>query len=186
MPKLTLLVGTVMALAAMALAGSALAGKPPKGPDPCQSGTLTPGAYKGLIVTGNCTIMSGPVTINGDVTVADGGYLNAGWLGTRLTINGDVKVGKGATLGLGCAYFYERLRLCAWAAAAPVGRGRERDSEREHRRREGVDGLPRLHDRPRQRGRQRRRRDDGRLPAAGGRTRLADQGQHHRRKPDSP
>ena len=105
MPKLTLLVGTVMALAAMALAGSALAGKPPKGPDPCQSGTLTPGTYNGLTFTHDCVI-DGAVTINGNVTVADGVYLNAGWLGTKLTINGNVKVGKGATLGLGCAYFY--------------------------------------------------------------------------------
>jgi hypothetical protein len=72
----------------------------------CTGGDIAPGTYTGLIVTGNCTIKSGPVTINGNLTVTHGVYLNAGWLGTRLTINGNVEVGKGATLGLGCAYFY--------------------------------------------------------------------------------
>ena len=132
MPKLTLLVGTVMALAAMALAGSALAGKPPKGPDPCQSGTLTPGVPTTASRSPATASSDGAVTINGDVAVADGVYLNAGWLGTKLTINGNVKVGKGAKLGLGCAFFYNKLGLRP-VRASPVGWDRQRDGEREHR-----------------------------------------------------
>ena len=134
--KLILLPAIIVALAVMAFAGSALAGdhnggggdnnaqadqghQGDRGHDgddghgggrghaqTCTGGDIAPGTYKGLTVTGNCTIKSGPVTINGNLTVADGVYLNAGWLGTRLTINGNVKVGKGARVGLGCAYFY--------------------------------------------------------------------------------
>jgi hypothetical protein len=46
------------------------------------------------------------VIINGDVTVADGAYLDAAYSGTELIINGNVKVGRGAKLGLGCSFGY--------------------------------------------------------------------------------
>ena len=121
MRRLTLLLGTVVALVAMAAAGSALAGKPAKGPDPCQSGTLTPSTYNGgLTFTHDCVI-DGTVIINGNVTVADGVYLNAGWLGTKLTINGNVKVGRGATLGLGCAFFYNNCGFVPGPPPPPWG-----------------------------------------------------------------
>jgi hypothetical protein len=143
--KPNLLVGAVVAVAAMVLSGSALAGDHGRGGDQrhakadqeqqgdrgkgghehlaltCSAGDVAPGTYEGLIVTGNCTIKSGPVTINGNVTVADGAYLNAGWLGTRLTINGNVMVGKGATLGLGCAFFYNDCGVMPGPPPPPWG-----------------------------------------------------------------
>jgi hypothetical protein len=72
-------------------------------PTTCSGGTIAPNVYNGLIVTGNCTI-KGAVTINGNVTVADGAYLDAAYLGTRVTITGNVNVGKAAKFGLGCTY----------------------------------------------------------------------------------
>lgn len=101
MTRLKVMLG-VCVLLAMGIAGSTVVAKPP-GQGSCSGGTIAPGVYGGLTVTGDCTI-TGDVTINGDVTVAKGADLEAAFLGTRLTINGDVKVGQGATLGLGCSF----------------------------------------------------------------------------------
>ena len=88
-----------------------VAGKP--GPFMCSGGTaLVPqdimgsgGPYGDVTVTGICRF-NGDVTINGDLTVADGAVLNNHASGVpfkiaNVAINGDVKVGKGAVLGLG-------------------------------------------------------------------------------------
>jgi len=75
------------------------------GHDTCADGTLAPGVYDGLTVTGTCVI-NGDVTIDGNVMIKPGAYLDAAYLGTNLTINGNVHVSQGATLGLGCALFY--------------------------------------------------------------------------------
>jgi hypothetical protein len=115
MSRLTPLLGAVVVLVALAVAGSALAGKSADGADPCTAGKLAAGTYSDLTFTHDCIIDSA-VTINGNVTVADGVYLNAGWLGTKLTINGNVKVDRGATLGLGCAYFYNN---CGFSPGPP-------------------------------------------------------------------
>jgi hypothetical protein len=87
-------------------------------PGICANAVLAPGAYSGLVVSGTCTI-DGAVTINGNVRVTPGAYLNAGWQGTQLTINGNVSVGRRATLGLGCAEFYND---CAGPPANWAGR----------------------------------------------------------------
>jgi hypothetical protein len=94
----------LFALAALALGGSGAALAKP-GATTCSGGTLAPGVYDDLKVTGNCKI-DGMVIINGNVTVENGANLDAAWSGTHLTIDGNVKVGKGATLGLGCADYY--------------------------------------------------------------------------------
>src|SRR5262249_29809480 len=92
--------------AGLALAvGGAAASAAARGQSTCSGGVLAPGSYDGLTVTGNCKI-TGAVTINGNVKVADGGYLDAAYSGTMLTINGNVSVGKGAKLGLGCTFGY--------------------------------------------------------------------------------
>lgn len=75
------------------------------GPATCSGGAIAAGTYDGLIVTGDCTIKDA-VTINGNVQVRPGAYLDAAYLGTKLTINGNVNVGKDAILGLGCAFGY--------------------------------------------------------------------------------
>jgi len=68
----------------------------------CEGGPIPAGTYTSLTVTGNC-LFGGDVTVNGNVTVADGAVLNdhAFSLATHVVINGNVKVGKGAVLGLG-------------------------------------------------------------------------------------
>jgi hypothetical protein len=114
MRKLTML-ASLVGLLTMAVAGSALAGKPSAAPDPCQGGTLAPGTYGALTFTHDCVIDS-MVTIDGNVVVANGVYLSAGWPGTMLTVNGNVDVRKGATLGLGCAFFYN---TCGFVPGPP-------------------------------------------------------------------
>jgi hypothetical protein len=94
---------------ALMLGGSAALGAPPSRAT-CGTGQLAAGTYDGLTVTGDCTVKSA-VTINGNVTVADGAYLDAAYLGTQLTINGNVHVGTGAKLGLGCTFGYHDCGL---------------------------------------------------------------------------
>jgi hypothetical protein len=58
-----------------------------------------------VTVTGVCRF-NGYITINGDLTIADGAVLNnhasgVPFMAAKVAINGDVKVGKGAVLGLG-------------------------------------------------------------------------------------
>jgi hypothetical protein len=113
MKKLTL---AAFAASALALGGSAL-GAPPS-QTTCGNGSLPAGTYEGLTVTGDCTVKSS-VTIDGNVTVADGAYLDAAYLGTRLTINGNVHVGSGAKLGLGCTFGYHD---CGFNPAAWPGK----------------------------------------------------------------
>ena len=92
------------AVLALALGGSVASAAAP-GTGSCSGGAIAAGSYNGLVVTGTCTIKAA-VTVNGNVTVADGAYLDAAYNGTRLTINGNVSVGKGAKLGLGCTFGY--------------------------------------------------------------------------------
>ena len=119
MRKLALLVATGVALVAMALAGSALAGKP--GQETCSGGDIASGTYNGLIVTGNCTIPNGAtVTVDGNVTVADGAVLYAVTMST-VNITGNVKVGRGAIFGLGCSFFIPGCEDFAGASTWTVG-----------------------------------------------------------------
>jgi hypothetical protein len=61
------------------------------------------------------------VTINGNVRIADGAYLDAAYLGTELTINGNVHVGRCAKLGLGCSFGYHDCGFSgAWLGAVTV------------------------------------------------------------------
>ena len=89
------------AVLALSLVGSsALAAKP--GGYTCGGGPIPAGTYTSLTVTGNC-MFGGDLTINGNVTVADGGVLNdhAFSFADHVVINGNVLVGKDAVLGLG-------------------------------------------------------------------------------------
>jgi len=64
---------------------------------------IPPGTYAGFTVTGYC-FFDGPgtVTINGNLTIADGAQLNDHASGeSDVHITGNVTVGKGAVLGLG-------------------------------------------------------------------------------------
>ena len=59
--------------------------------------------YAGFTVTGYCVFGPGTMTINGNLTIADGAQLNdhASGMSESVHITGNVKVGKGAVLGLG-------------------------------------------------------------------------------------
>lgn len=97
-----------LAVAAVVVGGgsTAMAGKPNAGT--CSGGNIT-GTWDSFTVTGNCRF-SGPVTINGNLTVADGAVLNdhASATPAAVHITGNVIVGSGAVLGLGT---YNRFAL---------------------------------------------------------------------------
>lgn len=96
--RLSLLVGAVLAL--VVGVSAALAGGPGSGV--CSGGLVQPGVYNGYTVTGNCFFAGGSVTINGNLTVANGASLNAHAATFAVVhVTGNVSVGKGAILGLG-------------------------------------------------------------------------------------
>ena len=92
--------GTLFAAVVLALA--ATAGAAPSGAGTCSGGLVAGGTYNGFTVTGNCFFAGDPVTINGNLTIADGASLNAHAATFALVhVTGNVIVGKGAILGLG-------------------------------------------------------------------------------------
>jgi hypothetical protein len=100
MTKLRLLLG-MGALLALGLTGSAAFGAAP-GAGTCSGGAIAAGTYNGFTVTGNCTFAGGPITINGNLKIEDGAFLNdhaATYANVHVT--GNVMVGKGSVLGLG-------------------------------------------------------------------------------------
>lgn len=98
--KLRLLLVLSVTLALSVVGSAALAAGP--GGYTCDGGQIPEGTYSSLTVTGNC-LFGGDVTVNGNVTVADGATLNdhAFSHANHVTINGNVKVGRDAVLGLG-------------------------------------------------------------------------------------
>ena len=68
----------------------------------CKGGSIAPGTYASLKVTGICAVDSGNVHVKGDVTVATGGGLNAGFGHSNITIGGDLVVRWNGLLVLGC------------------------------------------------------------------------------------
>jgi len=69
----------------------------------CDSGSLAPGTYSSITVTGFCAFEPGVIRINGGLTVAPGGAVDATNCDLQLTITGGVSVGEDAILGLGGA-----------------------------------------------------------------------------------
>ena len=105
MGRISVLLGSVALM--LAVSGSiAAAGKPGAGTSPGGAPgnpeVIPAGTYDGFTVTGYCVFGPGPVTIDGNLTIADGGLLNdhASGQGT-VHITGNVTVGKAAVLGLG-------------------------------------------------------------------------------------
>lgn len=101
MTKLRLLLGLALVVSIGAIGSSALASAP--GSLTCSSGTIGSGTYNGVTVTGHCGFAPGAtITIDGNLTVADGAALNDHAAATAtVTVSGNVLVGKGAVLGLG-------------------------------------------------------------------------------------
>jgi len=109
MGRISVLLGSIVLM--LAVSGSiASAAKP--GAGTCSGGApgfgnaevIPAGTYNGFTVTGYC-VFGGPgvMTINGNLTIADGAQLNdhASGESDSVHITGNVTVGKGAVLGLG-------------------------------------------------------------------------------------
>ena len=96
---LTLAVGGSIATAGRPGAGSCSGGA--TGP-PANAEVIPAGTYDGFTVTGICRFGPGTVTIDGNLTIADGGILNDHASGAATVhVTGNVKVGKDGVLGLG-------------------------------------------------------------------------------------
>ena len=91
----------LLVVAVGVIGSSALASAP--GSVTCSGGAIGSGTYKSVTVTGNCGFVPGAViTIEGNLTVADGAALNDHAASTAtVTVGGNVLVGKGGIAGLG-------------------------------------------------------------------------------------
>src|SRR5262245_49072713 len=96
---LMLAVGGSVAAAAKPGAGTCSGGAPGFG----NAEVVPAGTYAGFTVTGYCVFGPGTMTINGNLTIADGAQLNdhASGRAKPVQVTGNVTVGKGAVLGLG-------------------------------------------------------------------------------------
>ncbi|HZT84136.1 MAG TPA: hypothetical protein VE984_01795 [Gaiellaceae bacterium] len=69
----------------------------------CSGGSIAPGTYSSLTVTGFCTVDAGVVTVRHNVTVRpNAGLVAAFGGGPQLVVGGDLRVGSNAVLVLGC------------------------------------------------------------------------------------
>jgi hypothetical protein len=69
----------------------------------CAGGSIAPGTYSSLTITGFCTVDAGAVTVQHDVTVApNAGLLAAFGGGPELVVGGNLRVQKNGVLVLGC------------------------------------------------------------------------------------
>ncbi len=68
----------------------------------CTGGSVPPGTYASITVTGICNVDAGNVTVRGDVTIRTGGGLNAGFGGSDIRIGRDLVVLRNGLLVLGC------------------------------------------------------------------------------------
>lgn len=91
--KLMLLLGTG-ALLVLGFTGSGAFAAPK---ETCSNGTIG-GSHGSVTVTGTCAVVA-PLTVNGDLTLADGSVFVG--FGPPIHVTGNVKVGKGAQFALG-------------------------------------------------------------------------------------
>ena len=68
----------------------------------CASGSVAPGTYRSLTITGFCNLDSGNVTVERNVTITGTGGLNAGFFGSDLTVGRDILIQPGGLVLLGC------------------------------------------------------------------------------------
>ena len=98
-----LVVGAALAIMVIGPAAAAGASQPSSGSGACDGGSLAPGTYSSITVTGFCAFEPGVIRINGGLTVAPGAGVDATNCDLKLTITGGVTVGEDAILGLGGA-----------------------------------------------------------------------------------
>lgn len=87
---------------AIGLVASSAVAAPP-GSATCSGGTIAPGTYTSLTVSGVCWFSGGTVTVTRNLVVEDGAALNdhAASPLTTVHVGGNVLVGKGGIVGLG-------------------------------------------------------------------------------------
>jgi hypothetical protein len=68
----------------------------------CSGGPIPGGTYSSLSVTGFCLVVAGNVNVQGNLTVAPGGALNAAFSGSNVKVGGNLIVKTGGILALGC------------------------------------------------------------------------------------
>ena len=86
-----MLIGLVSGTAVAAAAGATT----------CNSGTISPGTYSSLTIAGNCSIPSGTVLVQGNLTIQPGAGLDVSSPDATLAVNGNVIIGNGAGFVLG-------------------------------------------------------------------------------------
>ena len=78
----------------------------------CTGGTVPPGNYPSMVITGECYMPVGTISVRGDLVVAPGALLDAATPGdpaaapvvpATVFVGGNVSVGSGAALILGCS-----------------------------------------------------------------------------------
>jgi hypothetical protein len=76
------------------------------------------GTYANLVITGACSVQSGPVTVRGNLTIASGGSLNAvfGLNNSSITIDGNMVVQQNGSAMLGC----DVIPVSVWGFTAPI------------------------------------------------------------------
>ena len=69
----------------------------------CAGGSIAAGTYGSLIITGLCTLNSGNVEVERNVTVAPGGGLEAVFSGSNLRVEHNLVIEAGGLLAFGCS-----------------------------------------------------------------------------------
>lgn len=90
---LIMLVGIVSGTTVAAAAGATT----------CNSGPIAAGTYSTLAIAGNCSIPTGTVVVQGNLTILPGASLDVSSQQATLVVYGNVTIGNGATFILGCS-----------------------------------------------------------------------------------
>lgn len=116
--KFWLATGSSVALIALVLTPATVASASSRGPAwqqpyDCTGGTIPPGTYGSVVITGVCYMLAGNIVVQGDVSVVPGAMLDAVTSGDPTTgtpvvpatvqIGGSMYVGYGAALLFGCS-----------------------------------------------------------------------------------
>ena len=68
----------------------------------CAGGSIAPGTYDSITVTGVCSVDAGSITVRHDLVVKAGAALIAAYGNSNVTVRHDLKVEKNGVLALGC------------------------------------------------------------------------------------
>ena len=75
----------------------------------CAGGSIAPGTYDSITVTGMCSVDAGSISVRHDLVVKAGAALIAAYGNSNVTVSHDLKVEKNGALTLGCVPAVLRL-----------------------------------------------------------------------------